>query len=205
MPIKPPTREDVRVFRRASDFRAWLEANHASADSLFVGYYKKHVPKTAMTYPEAVEEALCFGWIDGITYRLDDELTATRFTPRRAGSNWSAINIERMQRLMAAGRVHPAGRAAFEARKAHATASYSYENRLAELPAEYLERLQAEPAAWRWWQAQSPSYRRGATWWVVSAKQEATRERRMGQLIADSAAGRPIRPMLVTREQRAAR
>src|ERR687898_3490815 len=116
MPISAPTKKDVRLFPTAAGFRAWLATNHETAPSLWVGYYKKGVPKTAMTYPQAVEEALCFGWIDGITYRIDDELTATRFTPRRPTSSWSAVNIARMAELTAAGRVHPAGLRAFEQR-----------------------------------------------------------------------------------------
>ena len=99
MPVTPPTRDSVHVFPTRDEFRRWLAERHASEMALFVGYYKKGVPKTAMTYVEGVEEALCYGWIDGITYRIDDELTATRFTPRRIGSGWSASNLERMERL----------------------------------------------------------------------------------------------------------
>jgi uncharacterized protein YdeI (YjbR/CyaY-like superfamily) len=107
----------VRVFPTRSEFRTWLEANHASVAELWVGYYRKDVGKAAMIYPEAVEEALCFGWIDGITYRIDDEVYATRMTPRRRGSNWSASNIARVAELRAAGRMQPAGLRAFEERK----------------------------------------------------------------------------------------
>jgi len=114
--LKIPTRADVTVFPTSADFRAWLVANHDTEQELFVGYYRKAVPKTAMTYPQAVEEALCFGWIDGITRRIDDEVTCTRFTPRRPTSNWSAPNIARVAKLMAAGRMHPAGIRAFERR-----------------------------------------------------------------------------------------
>src|SRR5687767_7657542 len=96
MPVARPTKRQVRVFATTEDFRAWLDANHDSQDALFIGYYKKGVRKQAMTYPQAVEEALCYGWIDGITFRIDDELTATRFTPRRKGSSWSAVNIAKM-------------------------------------------------------------------------------------------------------------
>jgi uncharacterized protein YdeI (YjbR/CyaY-like superfamily) len=116
MPVTRPTRGEVSVFPTRDAFRRWLEAEHATAQALFVGYYKKGVAKNAISYVEAVEEALCFGWIDGITYRIDEELTATRFTPRRPGRPWSASNIERMGRLTAAGRVRDAGRRAYEAR-----------------------------------------------------------------------------------------
>ena len=183
------------VFATPADFRAWLEANHDTASELWVGYYRKGVPKVSMTYPEAVEEALCFGWIDGVGRRIDDEVHANRFTPRTRRSTWSAVNVARMGELIAAGRAHPAGIRAFEARTEDNTGIYSYENRPADLPAAYLARLRASEDAWSWWQAQSPGYRRGATWWVVSAKQEATRDRRLAQLIEDSAAGRMIKPM----------
>jgi uncharacterized protein YdeI (YjbR/CyaY-like superfamily) len=115
-PVQRPTREQVRIFAAPPDFRAWLEANHASAPELFIGFYKKASGKSAMTYAEAVDEALCYGWIDGITFRVDDELVTTRFTRRRPTSNWSAINVAKVAQLTAAGRMHPAGIAAFERR-----------------------------------------------------------------------------------------
>ena len=158
MPITRPRAEDVRIFDTAADFRGWLEPNHESADALFVGYYKKGVAKQAMTYPQAVEEALCHGWIDGITFRIDDELTATRFTPRRKGSSWSAVNIAKMAELKAAGRLHAAGLRAFEERDRRKDASYSYERPPLELEAEMLARLQADSSAWEHWQAEQPSY-----------------------------------------------
>ena len=191
----PPTVDQVRVFASSDDFRAWLEANHDSATELWVGYYKKGVPKTSMTYKQAVDEALCFGWIDGIGRRIDDEVHANRFTPRTKRSTWSAVNVARMGELIAAGRAHPAGIRAFEARTANNTGIYSYENRPGDLPDAYLAQLRANQAAWTWWQSQRPGYRRTATWWVVSAKQEATRQRRLAELIEDSAAGRAIKPL----------
>jgi len=182
------------VFASAAEFRAWLAANHATGTELWVGYYKKGVPKTSVTYKESVDEGLCFGWIDGVGRRIDDEVHANRFTPRTKRSTWSTINVARMGELIAAGRAHPAGIRAFEARTADNTGIYSYENRPADLPREYLASLKANAAAWSWWQSQTPGYRRAATWWVISAKQEATRDRRMAELIADSAGGRPIKP-----------
>ena len=189
-----PTR--VAIFRTADEFRAWLEANHDSASELWVGYYKKGASKTSMTYKESVDEGLCFGWIDGITRRIDDEVYTIRFTPRTRRSTWSAVNVARIGELMAAGRTHPAGTRAFEARTEDNTGIYSYENRPADLPDAYRARLKANKGAWSWWQAQRPGYRRVATWWVVSAKQEATRERRLATLIEDCEAGRMIKPQL---------
>lgn len=193
--MKRPSRDDVRVFRDATEFRRWLQTHHGAESELWVGFYKKGVAKESIAYPEAVDEGLCFGWIDGITYRVDDELYTIRFTPRTKRSTWSVLNVRRVGELMAAGRMHPAGIAAFDARTTDKTGIYSYENRPAELPPEYAARLRAEERARAWWEAQTPSYRRAATWWVVSAKQEATRDRRLRQLIADAAAGRPIKAM----------
>jgi uncharacterized protein YdeI (YjbR/CyaY-like superfamily) len=197
----PPSRRSavpaaVTVFGNAAEFRDWLETHHADATELWVGYYKKGVPKTSMSYKESVDLGLCFGWIDGLTRRIDDEVYAIRFTPRKKRSTWSAVNVARMGELIAAGLAHPAGIRAFEARTADNTGIYSYENRPADLPEEYLARLKANDAAWSWWQAQRPGYRRVATWWVVSAKQQATRDRRLATLIEDCAAGRMIKSQL---------
>ena len=186
----------MAIFPAADEFRTWLEAHHDSATELWVGYYKKGVPKTSMTYKESVDEGLCFGWIDGITRRIDDEVYTIRFTPRTKRSTWSAVNVARIGELMAAGRAHPAGVRAFEARMEANTGIYSYENRPADLPDAYLARLKADEGAWSWWQAQRPGYRRVATWWVVSAKREATRERRLATLIEDCAVGRMIKSQL---------
>ncbi|MEO8510849.1 MAG: YdeI/OmpD-associated family protein [Chloroflexota bacterium] len=188
----------VTIFLDAAAFRAWLEANHDRADELWIGYYKKGVPKAAMTYAEAVEEALCFGWIDGKARRIDDEVTGQRFTPRRKTSNWSAINIAKIAGLTAAGRMHPAGLRAFEERDRRKDASYSYEQPPAAFPPEWEARLRADPAAWRQWVGETPSYRRTATHWVISAKREETRERRLATLIADSAGGRRVKPFIAS-------
>lgn len=162
---------------------------------LFVGYYRKGVPKSAMTYPESVEEALCYGWIDGITRRIDDEVTSTRFTPRRPTSNWSAINIARIAELTAAGRMHPAGLRAFETRDRRNDAVYSYERPPLELPDDWLARLEAAPH----WQSETPSFRRQAAFWVMSAKRQETRDRRFATLLDDAAAGRRPKPFIIER------
>jgi uncharacterized protein YdeI (YjbR/CyaY-like superfamily) len=191
-----PDPRDVRIFPASDDFRQWLERNYATAPEVWVGYYKKGVPKQSISYPESVEQALCFGWIDGIGHRIDDEVHANRFTPRRRGSNWSVANIAKVAELEKAGQMHPAGRRAFEERDQNRDPQYSYENRPADLPQEAAALIRRDAAAWAYWQAQTPSYRRAATWWVVSAKQEATRERRLKTLIEDSAAARPIKPLV---------
>jgi uncharacterized protein YdeI (YjbR/CyaY-like superfamily) len=203
MPVTPPTWDDICLFPSAADFRAWLEAHHDSERALFIGYYKKGVPKVAMTYAEAVEEALCYGWIDGITYRIDDELTATRFTPRRPTSSWSAINIARIGELMAAGRMHPAGIRAFETRDRRRDAGYSYERPPAELPEDMATRLQADSVARNRWEAERPSFRRQASHWVTSAKKEETRERRFVELLDALRSGTRPRAFIIEREGRA--
>jgi uncharacterized protein YdeI (YjbR/CyaY-like superfamily) len=184
------------MFPAAADFRRWLEEHHATEQELFVGYYRKGVPKTAMTYPESVDEALCFGWIDGITRRIDDEVTCTRFTPRRPTSSWSAINIAKVADLTAAGRMRPAGTRAFEERDRRKDAGYSYERPPLELPPRWLARLEALPH----WQSETRSFRRQAAYWVMSAKRPETRERRFATLLDASAAGRRPKPFIIGRE-----
>jgi uncharacterized protein YdeI (YjbR/CyaY-like superfamily) len=197
VPISRPRRNDVQVFSTPGDFRRWLDANHDSTDALFIGYYKKGVSKRAMTYAEAVDEALCYGWIDGITYRIDHELTATRFTPRRKGSNWSAVNIAKVAELKAAGRMDAAGLRAFDERDRRKDASYSYERPPLELEPAMLARFQTDTGAWSHWQAEQPTYRRTAAYWIMSAKRAETRERRFAELLDVSRAGRRPRAFTV--------
>ena len=184
--------ENIRFFDSAADFRAWLQASHDAAQAQWVGFYKKAAGPRGMTYDEAVGEALCFGWIDGQTNRVDDLSVTTRFSPRRPTSNWSEANIARVKELTGAGRMHPAGLRAFEARRPPAGGAYTYETRPADLPAELAAIFSAQPAAWEFWRAQTPSYRKSMIWWVVSAKQESTRLRRLEALIAESVAQRRI-------------
>lgn len=174
-------------FDDGDDFRQWLEANHETATELWMGLYKKHVQPQGLTWAEAVREALCFGWIDSVSQRIDDDSRRQRWTPRKTGSNWSTVNIKAVAELTAAGRMHPAGLAAFARRRDDRSGIYAYENREREWPAEYEALLRANPAAAAFWDAATASYRKLATNWVVTAKQEATRDRRMAQLIDDSA------------------
>jgi uncharacterized protein YdeI (YjbR/CyaY-like superfamily) len=175
-------------------WRAWLEAHHDTATEVWVGMYKKRSPRHTMTWSQAVDEALCFGWIDGVMHRVDDERHAQRFTPRKPTSNWSAVNIAKVAALRAEGRMRPAGEAAFAKRREDRTAVYSYERRgEAVFSDEQRAALDADEAAAAFFDSQPPGYRQLATYWVVSAKKPETRERRMAQLIEDSAAGRRLK------------
>jgi uncharacterized protein YdeI (YjbR/CyaY-like superfamily) len=157
-----------------------------------VGYFKKGSGRASMTWPESVDEAVCFRWIDGIRKRIDDDRYMIRFTPRRPGSIWSAVNISRVVALTAEGRMRPAGRKAFEARREGRSGIYSYEQRdQAAFPAAIEERFRAEKAAWAWFEAQPKGYRQNTIRWVMTAKREETRERRLTTLIEDSAAAAP--------------
>jgi uncharacterized protein YdeI (YjbR/CyaY-like superfamily) len=183
-------------FATPADFRAWLEEHHADETELLVGFYKKASGRPSITWPESVDEALCFGWIDGVRRSIDDESYTIRFTPRKQRSIWSAVNIKRAKELIAEGRMTAAGLAAFEARADERSAIYAYEQRrAAELEPEQEQRFRADAAAWEWFQGQPPSYRRTAIHWVTSAKRSDTRERRLAMLLEDSRAGRAIKPL----------
>ena len=181
-----------KFFKSPSDFRKWLAVHHANAKELLVGFYKKGTGKQSITWPESVDEALCFGWIDGIRRRIDDDSYSIRFTPRKASSTWSAVNIGRVNELIREGRMAPAGEKAFAARKENRSGIYSYEQRSAELIEPYAGKLRRNKAALKFFASQPPSYRKAANWWVISAKQEETRLRRLEKLISLSAAGQTI-------------
>jgi uncharacterized protein YdeI (YjbR/CyaY-like superfamily) len=170
-------------FATPQEMRAWLAENGSTATELWVGYYKRETGRPSVTWPESVDQALCFGWIDGVRKRIDDERYVIRFTPRKRSSIWSAVNIKRMGELRELGLVEPAGLAAFEQRREDKSALYSYENRPRDLPEEYAARFQAYPDAWAFFQSWPPSLRRSGIWWVLSAKKEETRQRRLEQLI----------------------
>lgn len=181
-----------RSFRTPATFRRWLEANHARRSELRVALPKKGSGKKGIGYLEALDEALCFGWIDGITHSVDEAFYAVRFTPRRPRSIWSDRNTKRVGELTKAGRMAPAGLAAFAKRDPARSGMYSSENRAVALSAAYAKRLKAELKAHAFFEAQPPGYRRTAAFWVMSAVKEETRERRLATLISDSAAGRRI-------------
>ncbi len=179
-------------FATPAEMRAWFAEHAATARELLVGFRKVGSGQPSITWPQSVDEALCFGWIDGVRLRRDETSYTIRFTPRRKGSIWSAVNIGRVATLQAEGRMQPAGQAAFAARKENKSAIYAYENKPAELPGPLLEILRANPAARAFFEAQPPSYRRTAIWQIVSAKQEATQRRRLEKLIAACAAGKRL-------------
>lgn len=185
-----------KFFKTPSTFRKWLEAHHASAKELSVGFYKKGSGKTSITWPESVDEALCLGWIDGIRKSIDEESYMIRFTPRKPTSVWSAVNIRNAEELIKQKRMQPAGMKAFAARKENRSGIYSYEQRSAELVEPYQAKLKRNKAAWKFFQSQPAWYRKVANWWVVSAKRDETRLKRLDQLIEDSAQGRTIRQVL---------
>lgn len=183
-------------FATQSRFRAWLQKHHAKSRELLVGFYKKDSGKPSLTWPESVEEALCFGWIDGIRKSIDDVSYTIRFTPRKPRSNWSTVNIKRVKELKKLGRMHSAGMKAFEARADEKSANYSYEQRhAANLGTAFEKQFRSDKKAWDYFQAQPPSYRKAAIWWVVSAKKDETKQKRLAQLIQDSKNSRSIPPL----------
>lgn len=181
-------------FQSPAEYRQWLEANHDSETALWMGLRKKHVPDRGLQWAQAVEEALCFGWIDSVVQQIDDDAVRQRWTPRKKDSNWSTVNIGLVSKLIAEGRMQPAGLAAFEHRRPERSGIYAYEiGSEPAFSAEFLQRLQANPMAAAWFEAAPASYRRIVVNWVMSAKQETTRRSRMTQFVDDSAHGRLIK------------
>jgi len=179
-------------FRAPAELKKWFEANHASARELWVGYFKKSTGRPSVTWPESVDEALCVGWIDGVRKNVDEQRYVIRFSRRRPGSIWSAINVRRVRALSREKRMRSAGLEAFAARRENRVGVYSYEQRPAELPEPYRDVFRKNGKAWAFYEAQPPGYRRTASWWVVSAKREETRRKRLRELVALSASGRRI-------------
>jgi uncharacterized protein YdeI (YjbR/CyaY-like superfamily) len=182
----------ITFFKSSSDFRGWLELHHTDARELWVGFYKRNSGKPSITWPESVDQALCFGWIDGLRKSIDDKSYMIRFSPRKPTSTWSAVNMKRAEELAAQGLMRAAGKKAYELRKENRSGIYAYEQRSASLPESYEKMLKANGAAWAFFQAQPPSYRKLAFWWVVSAKKEETRLKRLGKLIEYSARGKRL-------------
>jgi uncharacterized protein YdeI (YjbR/CyaY-like superfamily) len=184
-----------KFFKTPADWRRWLERHHAGANELWVGFHKRGSGKPSITWPESVDEALCFGWIDGIRKRFNGTSYVIRFTPRTPDSNWSVVNLRRVRALVKAGRMRPAGLRVFRARRPEKSGLYSFESRPQTLPPRYLRALRANPAAWTYYRDRPPGYQRTVNFWILSAKREETRLRRLALLIEDSAAGRAIAPV----------
>lgn len=180
---------DPLFFPTPADFRAWFAEHHESATELWVGFHKKGTGRASITWPESVDQALCFGWIDGIRKSLDADSYVIRFTPRKKGSHWSNVNTKRIGELVEQGLVTEAGLRAFKLRSEANSGRASFEQDDVELPEEYVALFQANPAAWAFFSSEPPGYRKAATWWVISAKREETRRKRLATLVEDSADG----------------
>ncbi len=178
-------------FKSQPEFHKWLEKNHNKASELLIGFYKKASSKKGITYKEALDEALCFGWIDGVRKTIDEDRWTIRFTPRKTKSIWSKVNVARAKELNKLGLMQPSGLAAFEGH-AERTSRYSYENDLRKLAPEYEEKFRRNKKAWRFWESQPAGYRRTTSWYVMSAKKEETRLKRLTTLIKDSENGERI-------------
>ena len=188
-----PAEGKIAFFKTPAALRAWFAKNHATATELWVGFYKVGSGKPSITWPESVDEALCCGWIDGIRKTIDAESYKIRFTPRTKTSNWSDVNVRRVKVLTAEGRMLPAGLAAFDPKRKYQSGVYSYEQRKTELDEPYLGRFKKHKAAFEFFMAQPPGYRKIAIWFVVSAKREETRSKRLDVLIEMSARGQRLR------------
>lgn len=180
---------EPKFFVNLGAWRDWLIQQNDRHTELLVGFHKKDSGKASITWPESVDGALCFGWVDGVRRRIDEMSYSVRFTPRKPSSTWSAVNIKRVRELIQEGQMHPAGIAAFEARSEGRTAIYSFEQQNIQFTDAQSKKFKASPAAWKFFQSQPTSYRRPATWWVISAKREETREKRLATLIETSRRG----------------
>jgi len=198
--VSPLTPDDLKFFKTPAEFRKWLDKNHAGVTELWVAFYKRESGRASITWPEAVDEALCYGWIDGVRKSVDDISYTIRFTPRKAASIWSMVNIRRVNQLIELGRMMPPGSRAFESRDEEKARKYSYENRPRKLGEAYEKKFRARKKAWEFYQEQASWYRRTSCFWVVSAKQEETRLRRLEQLIACSAKAERL-PQLISKNK----
>lgn len=186
---------NVQFFKTQAELRKWFQKNHLKETELWVGFHRKQTGKQVFTWPEAVDEALCVGWIDGIRKKVDEESYCNRFTPRKKSSNWSNVNIKRIQELIDAGLVLEAGKKAFETRDLRKQQSASFEQEKVEFPPAYLKKFKTNKTAWKFFEAQTNTYKKQATWLVISAKQEETRLRRLEILINDSEICIHIKPL----------
>jgi uncharacterized protein YdeI (YjbR/CyaY-like superfamily) len=184
-----------KFFSTPAKWREWLERNHNKRDELLVGFYKTGSGRSSITWQESVDQALCFGWIDGVRRSIDEVSYTIRFTPRRSRSYWSSVNIKRAEELTRQGLMHMAGVNAFTARAGERSGVYSFEQKIIAFPPEQEQQFRANAFAWKFFRSQAPWYQRTATWWVISAKREETRANRLRTLIDDSAAGRIIRQL----------
>jgi uncharacterized protein YdeI (YjbR/CyaY-like superfamily) len=189
---------NIIFFKTPADFRKWLEKNHAKKNEQWVGFHKTGSGKKSITWPESVDQALCFGWIDGLRKGIDEESYKIRFTPRKKSSIWSAVNLKKVDELKKAGLMQEAGLKIFNERNEKNAEKYSFEQKdeIKFLPS-YEKKFKANKAAWKWFSASAPSYKKAAMWWVMQAKQEATQLKRLETLIADAANGERIKEMRV--------
>ena len=185
-------KQTPREFRTPASFRSWLKKNHACSSELIVRLYRAHAAGKGITYAQALDEALCFGWIDGVRRSFDTDSFTTRFSPRRPRSIWSNVNVQHVQRLIKEGRMAKPGLAAFDARDKKRTGIYSFEQRPSELSPALGKKFRAQKKAWAHFQSRPPWYKRVSIFWVMSAKREETRDKRLGVLIACSGRGEPI-------------
>lgn len=184
--------EEPKFFATPSEWEEWLEKHHAEATELIVGFHKRDSGKPSITWPESVDVALCFGWIDGVRRSVDKASYCIRFTPRKLRSIWSAVNVKRATELKKQGLLRPAGLKAFGAREEDRSRVYAFEQQAIAFSPAQEKRFRANKAAWKFFKARPPWYRRTATWWVISAKREETRDKRLATLIDDSEHERTI-------------
>ena len=177
---------EPKFFSTQENFRKWLEENHLSSAEILVGFYKVGTKKPSMTWSESVDQALCFGWIDGLRKSIDEESYQIRFTPRKSTSIWSAVNIKKIEKLIKKGLMFPAGIAVFEKRQEHKSKIYAFETEAMQLSEEFLKIFMSNSIAWEYFENLAPSYKKTSIHWIMSAKQEATQQKRLLQLISDS-------------------
>ncbi len=190
-----PTTEAPRRFRTAAAFRGWLQANHATAREIIVRLHRVHAADQGMTYTQALDEALCYGWIDGVRRPFDADSFTVRFSPRKPKSTWSLVNVRHARRLIEEGRMREPGLAAFQARDTKRTGVYSFERRAPGPAPGCVKALRANRVAWSFFRSQPPWYQRTSTRWVMSAKKAETRSKRLATLVECSARGEPIPPL----------